>query len=177
MKKLALLAFSILLLIPAGAQNVFAGLVPSGQIGDTVFNDLNNNGVQDAGEPGIAGVDITLGTAVSTTTTTTDANGNYLFTGLGATTYQVIMDTSTLPPNSQIGQCPTSHLITLSLNEMFLDADFCLILTEQIIGGQIIPIESTSLILAGTNSFSWMIPLSLSILGIVLFVTTRKSEN
>ena len=44
------------------------------------------------------------------------------------------------------------------------------------IGGEIIPIESTSLILAGAQSFSWMIPVVLSILGIGLFVV-RKSEN
>ncbi len=44
------------------------------------------------------------------------------------------------------------------------------------IGGQIIPIESTSLILAGANSFSWMIPVVLSVLGIGLFVVSRKSE-
>jgi hypothetical protein len=44
------------------------------------------------------------------------------------------------------------------------------------IGGEIIPIESTSLILAGSQSFSWMIPVVLSVLGIGLFVVSRKSE-
>ncbi len=44
------------------------------------------------------------------------------------------------------------------------------------IGGEIIPIETTSLILAGTQSFSWMIPVLLSGIGIGLFVVTRKSE-
>jgi len=48
---------------------------------------------------------------------------------------------------------------------------------EKIIGGEIIPIESTSLILAGAQSFSWMIPVVLSVLGIGLFVVSRKSEN
>jgi hypothetical protein len=45
------------------------------------------------------------------------------------------------------------------------------------VGGEIIPIESTSLILAGAQSFSWIIPLVLSVLGIGLFVVSRKSEN
>jgi len=45
------------------------------------------------------------------------------------------------------------------------------------VGGEIIPIETTSLILAGAQSFSWMIPLVLSGIGIGLFVVTRKSEN
>jgi hypothetical protein len=58
----------------------------------TVFWDQNFNGVQDAGEPGIAGAIITLydsnGNVVATTQT--DAYGNYSFTGLAAGTYTVI---------------------------------------------------------------------------------------
>ena len=48
---------------------------------------------------------------------------------------------------------------------------------EPVIGGKIIPIETTSLLLAGAQSFSWMIPVVLSVLGIGLFVVSRKSEN
>ena len=46
-----------------------------------------------------------------------------------------------------------------------------------VVGGKIIPLESTSLILAGAQSFSWMLPVVLSALGIGLFVVSRKSEN
>jgi len=46
----------------------------------------------------------------------------------------------------------------------------------QVIGGEIIPIQTTSLILAGAQSFSWMIPVILSVLGIGLFIVSRKSE-
>ena len=42
------------------------------------------------------------------------------------------------------------------------------------VGGEIIPIESTSLILAGAQSFSWMIPVMLSVLGIGLVLVRRK---
>jgi len=71
----------------------------SGQIGDTVFQDDNNNGVQDAGEPGIAGVTINLvcddGASNSQTT---DANGNYLFTGIpDSSICDVTTDPSTAP--------------------------------------------------------------------------------
>ena len=45
-----------------------------------------------------------------------------------------------------------------------------------VVAGELLPIESTSLILAGAQSFSWMIPVVLSVLGIGLFVF-RKSEN
>lgn len=52
-------------------------------VGDTVFHDLNGNGVQDATEPGIAGVVVNLldgsGRGIATTTTDTDANGRYTF--------------------------------------------------------------------------------------------------
>ncbi len=44
------------------------------------------------------------------------------------------------------------------------------------VGGEIIPIESTSLILAGAQTFSWMIPVVLSVLGIGMFIVSRKSE-
>ena len=47
----------------------------------------------------------------------------------------------------------------------------------QVIGGEIIPIDSTSLLLAGAQTFSWMIPVVLSGIGIGLFVVSRKSEN
>ena len=54
-------------------------------IGNFVWNDLNGNGVQDAGEPGVPNVTLTLtgttaGGQAVTATTTTDANGLYQFT-------------------------------------------------------------------------------------------------
>ena len=49
--------------------------------------------------------------------------------------------------------------------------------STQVIGGEIIPIEQTSLLLAGAQTFSWMLPILLSGLGIGFFVVSRKSEN
>jgi len=43
------------------------------------------------------------------------------------------------------------------------------------VGGEFIPIETTSLLLANTQSFSWMIPVVLAGIGIGLFVVSRKS--
>jgi len=63
-------------------------LAPVGEIGDFVWEDLNGNGIQDLGEPGIAGVLVTLGGAASATTTT-DGTGHYLFSGLTAGNYTV----------------------------------------------------------------------------------------
>ena len=51
------------------------------QIGNLVFLDADSDGVQDAGEAGIAGITIELHNAAGTVIgrTTTDANGNYAF--------------------------------------------------------------------------------------------------
>ena len=43
-----------------------------------------------------------------------------------------------------------------------------------VIGGEIIPIETISLLLAGAQSFSWMIPVVLAGIGIGLVIITRK---
>ncbi len=45
-----------------------------------------------------------------------------------------------------------------------------------VVGGEFSPIDSTALLLASTQSFSWMIPVLLSGIGIGLFVVTRKNE-
>jgi hypothetical protein len=47
--------------------------------------------------------------------------------------------------------------------------------SSQVVAGQIIPIDTTSLLLASAQSFSWMIPVVLSGIGIGLFVVSRKS--
>jgi len=49
-------------------------------IGNLVWHDLNQNGIQDAGEPGVAGITVQLWSGDKSTlidTTTTNGNGNY----------------------------------------------------------------------------------------------------
>jgi len=46
-----------------------------------------------------------------------------------------------------------------------------------VVGGELLPIDNTALLLAGAQTFSWMIPVVLSVIGIGLFVVSRKSEN
>jgi len=48
---------------------------------------------------------------------------------------------------------------------------------DDVVGGEFLPIDSTALLLASAQSFSWMIPVILSGIGIGLFVVTRKSKN
>ena len=72
------------------------GLTGTGAIGDTVFHDVNNDGVQDAGEIGIPGVPVALdvdldgdGVVDFTLNTETGPNGEYLFDCVPAGSYTV----------------------------------------------------------------------------------------
>lgn len=70
---------------------LFNPTAPLGQIGDFVWFDSNNNGVQDPGEQGVPGVTVSLLNASNTViaTTVTDANGNYRFVGVADGSYSV----------------------------------------------------------------------------------------
>lgn len=61
-----------------------AGLIPLASLGDYVWSDFNRDGVQDAGEPPIAGVQVYLldQNGMRIDSTTTDAAGFYQFTDL-----------------------------------------------------------------------------------------------
>jgi len=82
--------------LASGDNNITidAGMYQSASLGDFVWNDLNADGIQDAGEPGIQNVTVhltgtdNLGNPV-TATATTDLNGLYYFTGLMPGIYQV----------------------------------------------------------------------------------------
>ena len=97
---------------PEAPVTVGAG---GGQIGDTVYTDTNGNGSQDAGEPGISGVTVSLyndanGSGIYDAgetlvgTKVTDANGNYLFSGLAAGNY--IVKINTPPSGTNTGNPP-----------------------------------------------------------------------
>ncbi|EHA6085842.1 LPXTG cell wall anchor domain-containing protein, partial [Staphylococcus pseudintermedius] len=63
-------------------------------LGDKVWEDLNQDGIQNENEPGIKGVKVTLTKEDgSTVETTTDENGNYKFTELPNGKYKVVFET------------------------------------------------------------------------------------
>lgn len=78
-------------LVPFVANQALAEFYGTATLGDHVWNDENRNGIQDAGEPGVAGVTVTLYNSAGAVagTTTTDSSGNYLFTGLEPGEYRV----------------------------------------------------------------------------------------
>jgi len=89
------------------------GFVPSGlaSIGDLVFNDIDGDGIVDLGDTGIPNIGIDLqvdvdgnGTYVTVRSTTTDADGLYLFDNLPDANYRVIVDSNdTDLPNDTYG--------------------------------------------------------------------------
>ncbi len=107
----------------------------SGSIGDRVWFDSNQDGVQDASElDAVAGLNVTLlgagadgdfNTSADNIqiTTTTDSNGLYQFDGLSTGSHQISID----PQNLATGQNLTTnalHALDLSAGEQYLDADF-----------------------------------------------------
>ncbi len=90
-----------------GDMTVDFGLFPSVSVGSTVFEDTDNSGVQEPGEPGVPGIVVTLldeGGAVLATDTT-DADGNYLFTGLPPGDYELTI--ATVPDSLPTSSTPT----------------------------------------------------------------------
>jgi uncharacterized repeat protein (TIGR01451 family) len=81
--------------VTASNPDHYFGISPcTGKIGDFVWNDLNANGIQDSGEPGIGGVAVQLKSGSTVLqTTTTSSSGYYQFTAVCAGTYTVLVAT------------------------------------------------------------------------------------
>lgn len=117
-------------------SNVIDSEPCAGSIGDRVWHDLNSDGVQDAGEPGLNGVLIELyadnGDGVFNPATdyprgirVTSGDGEYLFDGLGPGKFWVNVVDSTVPAGFFITTNNDPFgIIDLGLDEDFLDADF-----------------------------------------------------
>ena len=94
MKKILVVFAAVVFTFYAFVLPAWAPDTCSGSIGDFVWHDLNINGLQDGGEPGIPNVVVNLligadGDRIVIATTTTDPNGYYNFAGLCAGTYDV----------------------------------------------------------------------------------------
>jgi uncharacterized repeat protein (TIGR01451 family) len=111
--------------------------VGTGQIGDTVWRDLNGDGVQSGvQETGIQGVTVLLevninGTWIELDSKTTDADGKYLFTNLPDGEYRVTVDYEESdeipvgPGGYYVPSTPTIYTRTLDdTQRIYLDADF-----------------------------------------------------
>ena len=108
----------------ASVEGVDFGLVAPATIGDRVWDDANGNGM-DEGEPGVphATVILTDANGVEVARTTTDANGNYHFTGLVPGTYTVSIEV----PDGYTA-ATTSMSVSVTEGEENLSVDFPLTL-------------------------------------------------
>jgi serine-aspartate repeat-containing protein C/D/E len=73
---------------PSVTGLIFGNQAVGASISGTKFNDANGNGVRDPGEAGMSGITIRLTpSSGAALTATTDASGNFSFTGLSPGTY------------------------------------------------------------------------------------------
>ncbi len=118
--------------INLGGQSVPSNRVETplvASLGDKVWADYDLDGVQDADEPGLAGVRVFLdanGNGLfdpGERETVTNAEGYYLISGAGAGTHRVVADVNTTPEDF-IASTPTSFQRTLTANQSAFDCDF-----------------------------------------------------
>jgi hypothetical protein len=115
--------------------NLPLNLAPcTSSIGDYVWNDLDANGVQDAGEPPLQGVVVNLRTQTGglLDTATTDINGEYTFVVTCSQTYVVEVETPsgfTPSPSGRGGNVdldsnPSGDEVVVGNNDHITDVDF-----------------------------------------------------
>lgn len=102
--------------------NDFGNWMPPGSIRGIKWYDVNQNGVRDQGEPGLEDWQINLPYGNFTLTATTDALGNYSFTGILAGIYSVSEELQpgwiqTYPPTGE-------HIVFLGAGQVVDTVDF-----------------------------------------------------
>jgi len=82
-------------------------LIPAGIIQGAVFEDFNGNGLQDSGEPGVAGVVVTRsGGGLPDASATTAVGGGYTITTAAAGSYTVTLTTPSGYNSASVSQRP-----------------------------------------------------------------------
>ncbi|MDH3254417.1 MAG: carboxypeptidase regulatory-like domain-containing protein [Acidobacteriota bacterium] len=114
----------------------FAAAAPGGAVGNRVWLDVNGNGFQDSGEPGIPSVEVRLfeagadgspggGDDVLLGSVSTDENGEYWFTDLPPGDYYTAVVDATLPGGLVLsGGDDPSDVRTISSDQIWADLDF-----------------------------------------------------
>ena len=159
--------------VPAGGEGTTNnGFVPTGSIGDTVFNDTDGDGVQDPGEPGIPGVTITVTNGDGdVTTVVTGPDGVYTIDDLPPGDYVVRVDPTTLPPGVVITADPDgtpdgTTNVTVGPGEDVTTIDF---------GGRTPPVQPGGIPATGANiALTLMLAALLLAAGWFLLGATRR---
>jgi uncharacterized repeat protein (TIGR01451 family) len=95
-------------------------------IGDHIWQDNDKDGVLDNGEPGLADIKLYLlnGAGAIFDSTTTNANGDYLFTNVPHGSYTVQVVDSTVPAGYVCTSANSPLAVTVQAGDSFLTADF-----------------------------------------------------
>ncbi len=137
-------------------------------IGDFVWNDLNGDGIQDAGEAGQAGIavflDLNLNGALDAgePVDVSDGAGAYAFTGLPAGSYSVRLDLSTVPANYTV-TTPADYALVLAAGEVNTGADFGVQQPIEISVNDVSQVEGN----AGTSALVFTVTLSQTFAGTI----------
>jgi protocatechuate 3,4-dioxygenase beta subunit len=120
--------------VSGGTAVVNAGEYAPSTVTGTVFNDLNADGTQEAGDPGLSGQTVSLlsGTTV-VATTTTGAGGSYSFAGVAPGSYTVSVTklagdtfspvgTSNTLPDSAVSAAGTASVTAISGSTTIVNA-------------------------------------------------------
>ena len=141
--------------------------------------DTNKNGVRDPSELGIPGATVQLRNSGGLVLqTTTDENGNYLFTNVDPGTYYV--DVTTPPPSSTPSPAapdPTAPF-TVSAGEQYLDADIGFVPTQPAtIGGTVWNDTTPNGVLAGEPGIPGVTVDLLNPAGFIIATTTTDTNG
>lgn len=109
----------------------FGNCLPQGSIGDRVFYDLNHNGLQEAGEPGLNGIQVLLTdgacppvAGAPRAAAITAGDGLYTFSHLPAGPYCVHVDAGTVPSGLSLTTNNEPLTVNLAAGQHYQDADF-----------------------------------------------------
>ncbi len=164
-KLLVLIAFSVLLLVPVGAQNAFAG-VTNGCVDDS--DCIDGDDVCFAGERCDTGSGMCVNIDDPPLSTPCDIDG----------------DACTVQHCDGAGSCVFLSPVVCNDGDICNGQEICEPATGCVsvpptaplcaVGGYIIPVESTPVVLAGAQtSASWMIPVIISAIGIGIVIARK----
>ena len=104
---------SVVLATPAAAQD-YGG--ETGMVCGFVWNDANNNGIQDLGETGIVNKLVTLSDGTDTIEAYTDSSGFFYFYDVGIGSYTLSIETSAIAPTQSLtARSPISRKATRTI--------------------------------------------------------------
>ena len=175
------------------------GFTPEAGLGNFVFLDEDNDGIQDPDEPGVPGIIVTVidtATGEVVATTTTDENGAYEVTGLVPGAYTVNFEdpedrgftdqnVGNDAEDSDVSASGTTGVITLTSGEFnpTIDAGIAtqstLTIVPQFVPGPTVTVPTPELAFTGANSLTlaaWAGVLAL-IGFVIVAVTGRKEED